>query len=489
VLREDWGFRGFVVSDANAVKNLQTHGFAKDEQDAAVRALSAGVNMEMATGHTAYDAGLPSALKEGLVTQEEIDNAVRPILEMKLRLGLFDHPYVDETKVNQVLSAPDHRVAARIAAERSAVLLRNEGGLLPLKKDGYRRIAIIGPLADSKLDTIGSWGFQQNLPETVTVKEGLQNELGSAANLFYERGAQLHRTFPSMLDAILNVKPEAQWTAQEAQLHMDKAVELARTSDLTIMVLGEGQNMSGEAASRQSMELPDDQQKLLEAVSSTGKPVVLVLMNGRPLNIVWASEHVPAILEAWYPGSQGGNAIANLLVGDAVPGGKLPISWPRNVGQIPMPYAHNITHEPENQEKRYWDVASTPLYPFGYGLSYTNFRFGNLQVNKKDAKLVDRINVSVDVTNAGSIKGDEVVQLYTHQRYGGASRPVRELKGFSRISLSAGETKTVHFTLGREQLEYWNAASHGWTYDPSTYDIWVGPDSRAELHEEISVAQ
>jgi beta-glucosidase len=489
VLRQDWGFRGFVVSDANAVKNLQTHGFAKDEQDAAVRALSAGVNMEMATGHTAYDAGLPSALKERLVTQEEIDNAVRPILEMKLRLGLFDHPYVDETKVNQVLSAPDHRVAARMAAERSAVLLRNEGGLLPLKKDGYRRVAIIGPLADSKLDTIGSWSFQQNLPETVTVKEGLQNELGSAANLFYERGAQLHRTFPSMLDAILNVKPEAQWTAQEAQLHMDKAVELARTSDLTIMVLGEGQNMSGEAASRQSMELPDDQQKLLEAVSSTGKPVVLVLMNGRPLNIVWASEHVPAILEAWYPGSQGGNAIANLLVGDAVPGGKLPISWPRNVGQIPMPYAHNITHEPENQEKRYWDVASTPLYPFGYGLSYTNFRFGNLQVNKKDAKLADTINVSVDVTNAGSIKGDEVVQLYTHQRYGGASRPVRELKGFSRISLSAGETKTVHFTLGREQLEYWNAASHSWTYDPSTYDIWVGPDSRAELHEEISVTQ
>lgn len=489
VLRKDWGFTGFVVSDADAVKNLQTHGFAKDRDDAALRAFNAGVNMEMALGQTAFSTGLPAALQQGKITKAELDEAVRPILEMKLRLGLFDHPYVDEGKVNTVLSAPDHRDAARIAAERSAVLLRDEDALLPLKKDSYHKIAVIGPLADSKRDTLGSWSFQEDLPETVTVLEGLRNKFGSEADISYSQGAQLKRKFPSMFDAIFRVKPEPAWSEEQAQQEIDKAVQAAQSSDVAIMILGEAQNMSGEAASRESLDLPGDQQKLLESVVATGKPVVLILMNGRPLNIVWASQHVPAILEAWYPGTQGGNAVANLLLGDAVPGGKLPLSWPRDVGQVPIPYAHNTTQAPENQGRRYWDEESTPLYPFGYGLSYSTFDFSNLQLSKTSATVNDTIDVSVDVKNTGSVAADEVVQLYTHQRYGSASRPVRELKGFQRISLTPGETQTVHFKLGKEQLEYWNSGSHDWVYDPSTYDLWVGGDSRAELKSKIAVSK
>ena len=489
VLREGWGFKGFVVSDANAVKSLQVHGFAKDSDDAALRAFDAGVNMEMAIGKTAYSTGLPTALHQGEFTPAELDNAVRPILEMKLRLGLFDHPYVDEAKVNTVLSAPDHREAARVAAERSVVLLRDEGGLLPLKKESYHKVAVIGPLADSKLDTLGSWSFQENLPETVTILEGLRNKFGSAAEISYLQGAQLKRKFPSMFDAIFRIKPEPVWSAEQAQQEIDKAVQAAQSSDVAIMVLGEAQNMSGEAASRESLDLPGDQEKLLEAVVATGKPVVLVLMNGRPLNIVWASEHVPAILEAWYPGTQGGNAVANLLLGDAVPGGKLPLSWPRDVGQIPIPYAHNTTQAPENQGRRYWDEESTPLYPFGYGLSYSTFDFSNLQLSKTSATVNDTVDVSVDVKNTGSVTAEEVVQLYTHQRYGSASRPVRELKGFQRVGLTPGESKTIHFTVGKAELTYWNAASHSWVYDPSTYDVWVGGDSTAKLHAELSVSK
>jgi beta-glucosidase len=489
VLRKDWGFTGFVVSDANAVKSLQVHGFAKDQDDAALRAFKAGVNMEMALGQTAYSTGLPIALRQGKFTKVELDNAVRPILEMKLRLGLFDHPYVDESKVNSVLSAPDHREAARVAAERSAVLLRDEGGLLPLKKDSYHKIAVIGPLADSKIDTLGSWSFQENLPETVTILEGLRNKFGSATEISYSQGAQLRRKFPSMFDAIFHVPAQAEWSAEQAQQEIDKAVQAAQSSDVAIMVLGEAQNMSGEAASRESLDLPGDQEKMLEAVAATGKPVVLVLMNGRPLNIVWASEHVPAILEAWYPGTQGGNAVANLLHGDAVPGGKLPLSWPRDVGQIPIPYAHNTTQAPENQGRRYWDEESTPLYPFGYGLSYSTFEFSNLQLSKTIASVNDTVDVSVEVKNSGSMAADEVVQLYTHQPYGGASRPVRELKGFQRVALSPGESKTIHFTIGRMQLTYWNSASHSWVYDPSTYDVWVGGDSTAQLHAEFSISK
>ncbi|MGC1617959.1 MAG: beta-glucosidase BglX [Candidatus Acidiferrum sp.] len=489
VLRDDWKFTGFVVSDANSVRSLERHGYAKDVNQAALDAFTAGVDMEMAIGFTAFSKGLPVALQQKEITPQQIDDAVRPILEMKVRLGLFEHPFVDEARAKRILAEPEHRTIARLTAERTAVLLRNENNLLPLDKGAYKKIAVIGPLADSQIDTIGSWTFQEDLPETVTVLAGLRNKLGSEAELSYTPGAQIRRKIPSFFDAISHLKQPPVWTPEEEENEISKAVGLARASDLSILVLGEAQNMSGEAASRESLDLPDKEEQLLEAVAATGKPVVLVLLNGRPLNIKWASEHVPAILEAWYPGTQGGNAVANLLFGDAVPGGKLPLTWPRDVGQVPIYYAHNTTQAPENEGKRYWDEESTPLYPFGYGLSYSTFSFSNLKLNRSEIKAGETIDASVDVENTGSATADEVAQLYIHQRYGSTSRPVRELKGFQRITLAAHEKKTVHFSLGNEELTYWSTAKKDWVEEAAAFDIWAGGNSDARLHADFSIVK
>jgi beta-glucosidase len=489
VLREDWKFTGFVVSDANSVKSLQNHGYAKDVYESALYAFNAGVNMEMALGFTAYSKSLAIAVERGQITAQQVEDAARPILEMKIRLGLFEHPYVDEARAREVLAAPEHRTAARLAAERTAVLLRNEGSLLPLKKNAYKKIAVLGPLADSQADTLGSWVFQQDLAETITVLAGLRNKLGAQTDLNYAPGVQIRRKIPSFFDAIFNLKPQPVWTPEQSKDEMSKAVALANSCDLAILVLGEAQNMSGEAASRESLDLPGDEEKLLEAVAATGKPIVLVLLNGRPLNIKWAAEHVPAILDAWYPGTQGGNAIANLLFGDAVPGGKLPIMWPRDAGQIPIYYAHNTTQAPENQGKRYWDEESTPLYPFGYGLSYSNFTFSNLKLSRAEIKPGESVEVSVDLENTGATSADEVAQLYIHQQYGSTSRPVRELKGFERITLAAHEKKTVHFSLGNDELTYWSTAKNNWVEEPATFDVWVGADSTAQLHANFATTQ
>jgi len=489
VLRDQWKFSGFVVSDANAVKSLEKHHFAKDLSDAAVRAFNAGVDMEMAIDFTAYSRHLAAAVQNGQISLEQIEAADRPILEMKVRLGLFDHPYVDEARSQRILASPEHRTAARLAAERTAVLLRNEGGLLPLKKSAYTNIAVIGPLADSQLDTLGSWAFQQDLQETVTVLGGLRDKFGPQAKLSYAPGTQIYRKFRSFFDDIFKLKPAVPWTAEQSKTEMSKAVTLASSSDLTILVLGEAQNMSGEAASRESLDLPGREEQLLEAVAATRKPVVLVLLNGRPLNIKWAAAHIPAILEAWYPGTQGGNAVANLLFGDAVPGGKLPIAWPRDVGQTPINYAHNTTQSPEEQGKRYWDEESTPLYPFGYGLSYSTFAFSDLKVSQTQIKAGESIDVSFDVENTGTSAADEVAQLYVHQRFGSASRPVRELKGFERITLAPHAKKTLHMSLGTQELSYWSAAKKDWLEEPASFDIWVGGNSEATLHTGFEIKQ
>jgi beta-glucosidase len=489
VLRDDWKFTGFVVSDANSVKSLQNHGYAKDVYEAGLYAFNAGVNMEMAIGFTAYSKSLATALEKSQITARQIENAARPILEMKVRLGLFEHPYVDEARAREILATPEHRTASRLTAERTAVLLRNEGSLLPLKKGVYKKIAVVGPLADSQFDTLGSWVFQQDLAETVTVLAGLRNKLGQQAEVDSAPGVQIGRKFPSFFDAIFHLKTAPAWTPEQTKDEMSKAVALARSSDLAILVLGEAQNMSGEAASRESLDLPGQEEKLLEAVAATGKPIVLVLLNGRPLNIKWAAEHVPAILDAWYPGTQGGNAIANLLFGDAVPGGKLPITWPRDVGQVPIYYAHNTTQAPENQGKRYWGEESTPLYPFGYGLSYSRFAFSNLKLSPGQIKLGETIDVSVDLENIGASQADEVAQLYIHQQSGSTSRPVRELKGFERITLAAHEKKTVHFSLGNDELMYWSTLKKDWVEEPATFDVWVGGDSTAKLHANFAITQ
>ena len=489
VLREQWHFTGFVVSDADSVKSLQTHHYAKDLSDAALRAFDAGVNMEMAMDFSAYQKNLAALIKSGQITTQQIENAARPILEMKIRLGLFDHPYVDEARSQQILAMPEHRVAARLAAERTAVLLRNEGNLLPLSKSGYTNVAVIGPLADSRLDILGSWAFQYDLSETVSVFNGLRNKFGSQTKVRHAPGVQIGRKVPSIFDDFNHVKPEASWTPEQAKQEMSKAVSLANSSDLTILVLGEAQNMSGEQASRESLDLPGQQEQLLEAAVATGKPVVLVMLNGRPLNIKWASEHVRAILESWYPGTQGGNAIADLLFGDAVPGGKLPFAWPRNVGQIPINYAHNTTQEPENQGKRYWDAESRPLYPFGYGLSYSAFRYSDLKLSRTQMKPGETVDVSFDVENIGATAADEVAQLYIHQQSGSASRPVRELRGFQRVTLQPHSKTTLHMSLGKDELSYWSTAKKSWVMEPATFHVWVGGNSEAPLKTEFVVSQ
>jgi beta-glucosidase len=489
VLRDDWKFTGFVVSDANSVKSLQNHGYAKDVYEAGLYAFNAGVNMEMAIDFTAYSKSLATAVERGQITAQQIEDAARPILEMKIRLGLFEHPYVDEARAKEILASPEHRTAARLTAERTAVLLRNEKNLLPLNKTAYKKIAVLGPLADSQVDTLGSWVFRQDLAETITVLAGLRNKLGAQTELSYAPGVQIRRMIPSFFDAIFNLKPQPVWTPEQSKSEMSKAVSLANSSDLSILVLGEAQNMSGEAASRESLDLPGQEERLLESVAATGKPVVLVLFNGRPLNIRWAAQHVPAILDAWYPGTQGGNAIVNLLFGDAVPGGKLPVTWPRDVGQVPVYYAHNTTQAPENQSKRYWDEESTPLYPFGYGLSYSKFAFSNLRLSRTEIKPGESIDVSVNLENTGASSADEVAQLYIHQQYGSTSRPVRELKGFERVTLAAHEEKTIHFSLGNEELTYWSTAKKNWVEEPAAFDVWVGADSTAQLHANFTITQ
>ena len=310
--------------------------------------------------------------------------------------------------------------------------------------------------------------------------QGLRSRL-IASDVRYAPGIRpAQRVFPSMFDMFPgNTPADPEDFDDETELH--RAVDVVRDSDVAVVVLGEWQQMIGEAASRSSLELPGRQLELLQAVVATGTPVVLLLMNGRPLDLRWAVEHVPAILEIWYPGSQGGTAVANLLLGDVSPGGKLPVTWPRAVGQVPMIYAHTTSHEPEKQRQRYWDEQSTPLFPFGYGLSYGRFDYSDLVLSRDTLPVGESLTASVTVTNTGDRDADEVVQLYLHQRYGSASRPVRELKGFRRVHLAAGATETVRFPVGPDERRYWSAAVRDFVVEASTFDVWVGGDSTAEL--------
>jgi beta-glucosidase len=486
VLRGQWGFKGFTVSDANNINALVTMGLAQDPTDAAARALKAGEDMESGFFTPAYE-NLPQALTEGKITEAQLDSAVRRILEAKIRLGLFEHPYVDQTRVEAVLSDPAHRDLARLAAASSAVLLRNQGALLPLRPSSLHSIAVIGPLADSKRDTLGPWVKDQHLDETVTVLEGLRAQAGPSLRIDYAPGVAMPtRTFPSFFDAFLGV-PHAPTAPFDAKAEMSRAVALASHSDVAVLVLGEPQNMDGEAASRSSLDLPGDQQALLEAVAATGKPIVLLLMTARPLELRWASTHIPAILDIWYPGTKGGDAVADLLFGKASPRGKLPITWVRDVGQVPFPYDLRQSHQPATNDKRYENEESTPLYPFGYGLSYAAFTFDNLRVDRASIKTGESATVSVDVHNTGSLDAVEVVQLYLHQRFGSTTRPVRELKGFQSVMIPAGASRSVTFTLGPAELRYWSTATRSIVQEASTFDLWTGADSAATLHTTFAV--
>jgi beta-glucosidase len=494
VLRDSWNFQGFVVSDAFAVRSLRIHGYARDPQDAALKAFTAGLNMDMASG--TYMKYLPIELQQGHISKQQIDDAVLPILETKIRLGLFEHPYIDESRIEPTLNDPAHRQLARSVVQRSVVLLRNQGALLPLDKSGktIHSIAVIGPIADDQADLLSMWGAIVKPGPTVSILQGIQEKAGSAVRVAFAHGPNLRRDILSPFEGFKvteALKEQPAQTAQETQQAIEDAVALAKQSDIAILVLGEIDLMSGEYASRSSLKLSNGQEELLEAVSASGKPVVLVLINGRPLDISWAAEHVPAILEAWYPGSQGGNGIADVLFGDANPSGHLPVSWLRSTGQLPLYYNHNLTQNPETNpdfKSRYWDIRSTPLYPFGYGLSYTTFSFDNLKVTPT-AHAGSTVEVSADVTNIGTRAGDAVVQLYIHQRAGSASRPVRQLKGFERVTLEPGAKRTVHFTLGKDELQFWSPPEKKWVVEPEQFDVWVGEDSNAALHAEFRLTE
>ncbi|HEY8009229.1 MAG TPA: glycoside hydrolase family 3 N-terminal domain-containing protein [Methylocella sp.] len=463
VLKGEWSFRGFVVSDWNAIGELVPHGVAKDKRDAAREALIAGVDMDMSS--EVYLDYIASLVRSGVVPMSIVDDAVRRVLLVKFQLGLFERPYVDEQHQAGALLTAESRAAARAIAQKSIVLLRNEGNVLPLSKS-VGTIAVIGPLADSKTDVLGSWFGKGTAAEAISVLEGVRATVSAA--LLYSKGVDV---------------------AGESTDGIAQAVEMARQADVILLVLGEGGDMSGEAASRSSLNLPGQQEKLLEAVAATGKTVVLVLMSGRPLAISWAAEHVSAILEVWFPGSEGGNAIADIVFGDANPSGRLPVSFPRAVGQVPIYYSHLNTGRPPGVDPRYQtgylDLPSSPLYPFGYGLSYSKFAYRGLHTDNQIGAHGE-LQASMEVTNTGSRAGEEVVQLYLQELVSPIVRPVTELKQFKRVVLKPGETRKVEFTVTRGQL-----ASLGpdmrFAVRPGTYSVAVGPNSAQVMKARFEV--
>jgi beta-glucosidase len=485
VLRETWGFRGFVVSDNGAVRSLVQHGLAADDQDAAERALHAGVDMAMAPMPSQpVMENLTRSLAEGRVTQPELDTAVQRVIEAKIRMGLFENPYVDEAKAEAVLNDPAHLTLARLAAERSAVLLKNENALLPLDRNAVKSIAVIGPLADSPRDMLGPWIFPMNKPRGDSILSGIKAKVGTNVAVSYSEGVRIPaRVNPTPVDMAEGPAPTLAPLDETAEIA--RASNLARQSDVAIVVLGEKQNQSGELASSDTFELPGRQQELLDAVVATGKPVVVILMSARPLSL--HDTRAGAIMDVWYPGSEGAAAVANLLFGDATPGGKLPITWTRSAAQAPMTYAHLTSHDPGGSDRRYWGGSNAPTYVFGHGLSYTSFAYANLKVERPTCTQGETMRVSVDLTNTGKRTGDEVAQLYIHQRSGTSARPVRELKGFQRVTLKPGETRSLSFTLTPEDLKYWSAATGGWVHDAATFDVWVGGSSKADLAGSFKV--
>ncbi len=488
VLRKEWGFRGFLATDAFAVASLQVHGFAADPADAAYRAILAGNGMDMAS--QTYKEHLARLVASGKVTHAQIDAAVLPILEIKYQIGLFEHPYAEEPPA---VVTPEGRALSRTLAARSMVLLKNDNHALPLSKT-IRSVAVIGPLADSPGDITGGPSPGAIFMRTadapaVTVLAALKSRLPDARITFVP-GPQLGKKYPGPFEGLLGGPPPKPATEAEVAEWVRKARAAADSADVVVAVVGELAFMSGERASRGTLGLPGAQEAMVEAAAAAGKPLVAVLVNGRPLEINWLAEHASAILESWLPGVEGGNAVADILFGDVNPGGKLPVSWPVGAGQEPLYYNHNLTQEPDsarNFTSRYWDVPSKPLYVFGHGLSYTTFTFANLRLSQPRLRPGERVEVAVDVTNTGAVSGDEVAQLYIHQRYGSASRPVRQLEGFRRLTLKPGETTTVRFALGRDELQFWSPQAKRWVVEPSVFDVWVGGSSAAQLHTELTV--
>jgi beta-glucosidase len=479
LLRKQWGFKGFVVSDYTAIKEMAEHGMGGVDHCAEL-ALKAGVDMDMVS--EAYLKNLKELLEEKAITEDMIQAACKRVLEAKYELGLFSDPYhgCSEQRASAEILTPENRKFAREVAARSFVLLKNTQGTLPLKRSGA--IALIGPLADSRRDVLGSWSAAGDWKTAVNVLDGIKNAAGSQLKILQARGANLIDDAEML--ATLNASGAAiVRDSRSPQEMIDEAVATANKADVIVAVVGESFAMSGEAASRSEIGLPENQQALLKALEKTAKPMVLVLMNGRPLTLPWEAEHCSAILETWFGGIEAGNAVADVLFGDYNPAGRLTATFPRDVGQIPLYYNHKNTGRPFNgnprvkYESRYLDVPNTPLFPFGFGLSYTTFSYSDVKLSQRSLKGAETLTASVVVTNTGQRAGEETVQLYITDPIASVTRAVKELRGFQKIQLQPGEHQEVSFRITPEDLKFYNSELV-YDWEPGDFVIRIGPDSR-----------
>ncbi len=479
LLRNEWKFKGFVVSDYTSVSEMMAHGMG-DLKTVSALALNAGLDMDMVS--EGFLATLKQSLKEGKTSEKQIDQACRLVLEAKYKLGLFSDPYrrMNDQRASKEILSDEHRKAAREIAAHSFVLLKNNEHLLPLKKSGT--IALIGPLASNHRNMLGTWSVSGDPEKSVSVMEGMKNVAGAEVNIVYAKGANI--SDDSMLIKNTNVfGPEIEPETRSPEAMLSEAVAAAEKSDVVVAVLGEAADMSGESSSRADISIPESQENLLKALVKTGKPIVLVLFNGRPLTLPWENQHVQSILDAWFGGTEAGNAIADVLFGNYNPSGKLSMSFPVSVGQIPVYYNAKNTGRPYNGEgspkfkSDYLDIPNEPLYPFGYGLSYTTFSYSGLSLSPARISPNHPVKVTLTVTNTGNMDGEETVQLYIRDPVASITQPVKELKKFQKLWLKKGESREVNFTLTTDDLKFVGSSLH-WIYEPGEFKVFVGGNSR-----------
>ncbi|MGA5718281.1 beta-glucosidase BglX [Pseudomonas atacamensis] len=495
LLRKDWGFKGLAVSDHGAIFELIKHGVARDGREAAKLAIKAGIDMSM--NDTLYGKELPGLLKSGEIEQKDIDNAVREVLAAKYDMGLFKDPYLrigkaEDDPADTYAESRLHRAEAREVARRSLVLLKNQNETLPLKKDA--KIALVGPLAKAPIDMMGSWAAAGRPAQSVTLFDGMSSVIGDKANLIYARGANItgDKKVLDYLNFLNFDAPEVVDDPRPANVLIDEAVKAAKDADVIVAAVGESRGMSHESSSRTDLNIPQTQRELIRALKATGKPLVLVLMNGRPLTILEENQSADAILETWFSGTEGGNAIADVLFGDYNPSGKLPVTFPRSVGQIPTYYNHLsigrpfTPGKPGNYTSQYFDDTTGPLFPFGYGLSYTTFALSDMALSSTTLNASGKLDASVMVKNTGKRNGETVVQLYIQDVTGSMIRPVKELKNFQKIMLKAGEQKVVHFTITEDDLKFYNAQLK-YAAEPGKFNVQIGLDSQAVTQQSFEL--
>jgi beta-glucosidase len=489
LLRKDWGFNGFVVTDYTAISEMIDHGLGNLKEVSAL-ALRAGIDMDMVSDGLLTT--LKQSLDEGKITQQEIDQACLRILEAKFKLGLFEDPYryCDVNRSKTEIFTPENRQVAREIAAQTFVLLKNDKQVLPLQEKGT--IALIGPLADNRENMPGTWSVAGDFSKSVSLLDGLKNAVGNNAKVLYAKGTNI--VSDPKLDARISIfgKP-TKWDKRSQKEMIAEAIAIARKSDVVVAAVGESAEMSGESSSRSDINLPENQKELLEALLATGKPVVMVLFTGRPLTISWEKPNIPAILNVWFAGTEAGNAIADVLLGKVNPSGKLTATFPQNVGQIPIYYNHKNTGRPladgkwfQKFRSNYLDVSNEPLFPFGFGLSYTKFDYKNLKLSNTSLKKDDKLTVSVEVTNSGNYDGAEVVQLYLRDLVGSVTRPVKELKGFQKIFLKKGESRTVEFILTEKDLRFYNGNLQ-LVSEPGDFKVFVGTSSADTLEAAFTL--